>query len=572
MPRRKLTPLQRLFRLLRKDAQEIKNIYVYSFFSGLVTLSLPLGLEAIVNLVQGGWITISWIVLIFFVLAGVIITGIIYIAQMRIIENLQQKVYARTAMEFAYRFPKIQADVFYRHYPPDLANRFFDAMTIQKALPKLLIDVSFALFSIFFGLVLLSLYHPFFMVYFLIVLLLFWVLRQMYYQGIKTSLKTSSYKYRTAAWLEEIAHAYMALKLAGETDLPLEKTDKLIGLYTNAREQRFKVLVWQSIIIILFKILIVAGLLIIGGLLVMEQQMNIGQFVASEVVVLLIMGNAEKLLFSLESIYAILTALEKIGFVTDLPLEPENRRTLRLNGKQLKQGLSVEVKDIHFTYPGMSMPALQGVSFSVEPGEKVMITGSERSGKTTLLRIIAGLFYEFEGNILYNGQSVRSLEIKEIRSITGDFMVKDIPFEGTILENITMNREGITLEDVEWAVENVGLKEFIRSLPDGYYTRLFPQEQRLSESAILKIMIARSIVHKPKLLVLDNPLEHLPPESFRKIIDFLMAKERPWTLICASYNAYLARKADKIIILDKGTVIAQGTYKELESILDDYIH
>ena len=565
-----LTPIQRLWKLFKPDTEEIKNIYIYSAFSGLVGLSLPLGLQAITNLIQGGWISASWVVLVLFVIGGIVIMGIIYVAQLRIIENLQQKVFARTAMEFAYRFPRVYTEVFLKYYPPDLANRFFDVISIQKSLSKILIDISFVFFSIFFSLILLSLYHPFFLLYFLFLIILYALLKMTYVKGMETSLKTSKYKYKTAAWLEEVAHAFMTFKLAGNSNFPLEKTDKCVGNYIDAREKHFKVIVSQSIMLIVFKVLVVAGFLVIGGILVMEQEMNIGQFVASEVIVLLIMGSIEKLIFSLNAIYSMLTALEKIGFVTDLPLEeePQNALTIPNNSK----GLSVEIENINFKYPDVIYPALKNITLKIKSGERVLITGSEGAGKTTLLRIIAGLYHDFDGNIIYNGQPLRSLSINYIRSITGDFMNKDIPFEGTILENITLGRKNITIEDVEWATENVGLHEFIRKLPEGYNTVLIPQEQRLSESFILKLMLARSIVHKPKLLVLDNALEHLPNYSYKKIIDFLTDEKRPWTLVAASYKNYFAEKTDTIIIMDKGEIIAQGNYNDIKQLLKKYTH
>ena len=119
------SPVQRFWLLLKPDQKEIKNVYVYAFFYGLVNLSLPLGIQSIINIIQGGQISTSWIVLVAFVILGVAITGVLQVNQLKITENLQQKIFTRAAFEFAYRIPKVKMEALYRHYAPELMNRFF---------------------------------------------------------------------------------------------------------------------------------------------------------------------------------------------------------------------------------------------------------------------------------------------------------------------------------------------------------------------------------------------------------------------------------------------------------------
>jgi ABC-type bacteriocin/lantibiotic exporter with double-glycine peptidase domain len=175
-----------------------------------------------------------------------------------------------------------------------------------------------------FGLVLLSLYHPFFIVFSLILLILLGIIFKFTAEpGLRTSLIESKHKYRVAHWLEEVARTGVTFRLAGRTDLPLQRLDYHVNNYTEARESHFKVLVQPYALLVVFKVVVATGLLAIGGILVMEQQMNIGQFIAAEIIILLVMGAVEKLIISLEHIYDVLTALEKIGQVTDMALEQE---------------------------------------------------------------------------------------------------------------------------------------------------------------------------------------------------------------------------------------------------------
>ena len=130
-------PLQRFFNLLRLDKRDISQILFYAIFAGLVSLSLPLGIQAIINLIQSGRVSVSWIVLVVIVVIGVVLVGILSLMQLRITENIQQKIFIRSSFEFAYRLPKMKFDEQYNQYPPELANRFFDTMSIQKGTSKL---------------------------------------------------------------------------------------------------------------------------------------------------------------------------------------------------------------------------------------------------------------------------------------------------------------------------------------------------------------------------------------------------------------------------------------------------
>ena len=338
MENKKLTPLNRFWRLLQPDSKEIKNVYIYAIFAGLISLSLPLGIQAIINLIQGGQISTSWIILVIFVILGVGLTGILQVFQLRITEDLQQKIFTRAAFEFAYRIPRIKLEALYKKYAPELANRFFDILTVQKGLSKILIDFSSATLQILFGLILLSLYHPFFILFSLVlVILILAIIRFTAQRGLSTSLSESKHKYKIAHWLEELARTNITFKLAGESNIPLKRTNHRVKGYLTSREAHFKVLVQQYSLMIIFKVLIATGLLAIGGVLVFEQQMNIGQFVVAEIIILIVLSSVEKLIMSMETIYDVLTGLEKIGELTDMDLE--KRTGIKIEHEECPKGL-----------------------------------------------------------------------------------------------------------------------------------------------------------------------------------------------------------------------------------------
>lgn len=546
-----LSPIQRFWKLLKPDKLEIRNIYAYAFFSGIVSLSLPLGIQAIVNLIQGGQVSTSWIVLVVFVVMGVAFTGVLQILQLRIMENLQQKIFTRAAFEFSFRMPRIKLESLYPMYGPELMNRFFDIVSIQKGLSKLLIDFTGASLQVFFGLLLLCFYHPFFIIFSMILLLIILLIFKLTgKRGLETSLSESGFKYRIANWLEELARSATTFKLAGNSELPMFKTNELVTKYLHSRESHFKILMQQYSLMVVFKVLVATGLLGIGGYLVIEQAMNIGQFIAAEIIVLLIMNSVEKLILNFANIYDILTSLAKVGQVTDLELEPEGG--IDLQDKVGAEPIELIVENVSFKYPNNETPILSNISFKLNKNESAILSGTGNSGKSTLLFVLSGLYRANSGSVCYNDLPQNSIEICSLRKTVGDSLGQESLFEGTILENITCGVEGIEESNVTKTLNDVCLDDYIKKLPKGIYTDVGTQGSALPKSIIQKIIIARAIVNYPKLVLLDNPFEGIHEMDRKRIIDFLTDKSNKWTLLIASNDDYLKSKVDKILELENG--------------------
>lgn len=319
------TPTQRLFRLLNNDRRDIGYIYLYALVTGLISLSLPLGIQAVFNLVSGGLVFSSVYLLIGLVILGVLITGLLLVGQMTLVEVLQQRVFARAAFEFTYRLPRIRPDVLAAHDAPELMNRFFDVLTIQKGLPKLLIDLTAAAVQILFGLILLSAYHPVFLAFGLITALtiigICWIYGP---SGLKTSLAESKYKYKVVAWLEDVARDLPLHRHQMDSLETIDRMDDIAASYISYRNAHFRVLRRFFYSGIAFKTIITGGLLILGTTLVVGRQMSLGQFVAAELIIVLITGSVDKLMSGIDTVFDMLTAVEKIGFITDMPLEEMN--------------------------------------------------------------------------------------------------------------------------------------------------------------------------------------------------------------------------------------------------------
>lgn len=541
---------QRLLSLLKADRKDILQVIYYAIFAGLVNLSLPLGIQAIINLLQGAQITTSWIVLIVLVTLGVAFVGLLQLTQLRIIENLQQKIFTRSSFDFSYRFPKIRMEYLRAYYPPELANRFFDTVMVQKGVSKMLLEIPAALMQILFGLLLLSFYHPFFILYgVLLVGLVYLVFRFTLSRGIATSLEESAQKYKVAHWLQEVARSVLSFKMSGRTSLAMKKNDGLVMGYLSARENHFKILVMQYSYMIAFKVLVTLGLLLIGGILVLNQEMNIGQFVAAEIIIILVISSVEKLVIGLETFYDLITSLEKIGEVSDQPLESALGQR-----PDFPDGMKLKLNNVHFKVEDRERPILKNLDMEISPEDRILLRGPSGSGKSTLLKVIAGIFQATKGEILVNGIPLKAISLKHYRSRIGQCLPEESPFEGSLIENLTFNDPEISREAVLEVIKVVGLEDFMREEALGLDAMLYPEGQKVPFSVGRKVVLARSILRSPGLMVLEDPLDQLSEEEGIRLMDYLAAPERPWGLIVVSRNDAWKERCNRIIHLDQGTI------------------
>ncbi len=557
-----LTPLKRLFGMLRTERKDIINIYIYAIVVGIISLSLPLGIQAIIGLVSGGLAFSSVYVLIAIVIFGVVISGIMQIYQLTLVEILQRRVFTKAAFEFTYRIPRVKSESLLGSYAPELMNRFFDVINVQKALPKVLIDITAAVIQIIFGIILLSLYHPYFIAFGLITI--FIVVTVVYYnapKGMETSLSESKYKYKVAQWLEDIARTLYAFKSAGSTNMPMQRMDYLVNNYLKYRKKHYKVLLNLYGNAVFFKAFITGLLLILGTSLVIDRQISLGQFVASEIIIVLVVTSVEKLISGTETIFDLLTAIEKMGHVTDLPLE--RQRGIQVNFHEQNHGIAINLKDLSYKYPDGKKYVLKNLNLDIQPNESICITGTNGSGKETLLKILSAIFTEFEGGVSYNGLSIKEVQLNSIRDAIERNLATDLIFDGTLLDNIVLGRMGITLTDVQWALENLKMNENINELKEGLNTQMIAGGKRFSDSFIAKISVARCVVEKPKLLLVTDIYRGLHKPERMSAVGFLTDKSNPWTLITISSDPMVMAACDRVIVMDEGEIVLDGHYKDL---------
>ena len=555
-----VSPVDRFWQLLAREKRDIWLVWLYAVLVGLFGLALPLGVQATVQLVQGGLLIQPLFLLIVFVVIGSLASGALQIFQMSVVEVIQQRVFARLAVEFAFRVPRMRMEHALDENLPEQMNRFFEALTIQKSLSKLLTDAVAAIVTIVFGVLLLGIYNPFLSIsaitLIIILLVLLWRTGG---KGLETSIVESKYKYRVVHWFEEVARSLTAFKFAGRSNLAIDRTDELLTGYLKYRKKHFGVIVQQSWFFVAFKTIITGALLILGAVLLQEEQITIGMFVASELVIVTVLAAIEKIIASLSTVYDVLTAVDKVGHVTDLPLDPQGGLAPRGSAGQ---GMALELRGVGYTYPGATQPVLADIDLAVAPGERIGITGFVGAGSSSLLLVATGLLDDYRGTITYDGITLRDLDRSALRGVVGQYLSQSDLFDGTIEDNVTVGRPGIGTDRVLRALERVDLARWVQDQPLGLRTAIRNGGRGLPTSVATRLLLAQAIAGEPRLLVLDDFFSTLDPGLRGRVQALLADRTLVGTVLLVTHDPALLSACDRVLVMREGRIAATGTWAE----------
>jgi ATP-binding cassette, subfamily B, bacterial len=549
-----MKPLERLWNLVALERKDIKAIYFYAILSGLLQLSVPLGIQSIVGFVMGATMVSSIVVLIILVVLGVLFVGIFQMNQMKIIERIQQTIFTRTAFEFTEVIPRLDLKKTDRYYLPEKVNRFFDTIIVQKSISKLLLDIPTASIQIIFGITLLSFYHSIFIIFGIILLTILWiVLKLSSTQGLITSVQESNYKYQVAEWLEEMARVLYSFKFSQGSHLNLNKTDLNVSNYLDARSKHFKILLFQYKTLIALKVLITTAMLVIGSILLIDQKLNVGEFIAAEIIIIMVISSVEKLIGNIDSVYDIITSLEKIGLITDSELEHDG--TLILN--QNNDGIEINISNLNFEYDE-NKKALHDITCYLPANSITCISGKDGSGKSTLLKLLSSNYSQFTGSITFNHIPIGNYKLESLRNAIGIHTQSQEIFKGTVWENISMGKKNSSVQEIMALAEKIGFENFIQNLPQGFETLIDPMGKRLTSTMTKQILLLRTLTGSSSLLLLDEPWQGFDDYHTQKIKNALLTHFKHKTIIIANNDELFAKQCDQRIILDKGKIVLKN--------------
>ncbi|MCJ8152158.1 ATP-binding cassette domain-containing protein [Chryseobacterium sp. SSA4.19] len=539
-----------LFKYITKEKKDVTNIYFYAILNGLVQLSVPLGIQSIVSFVMGATMATSIYILIAFVVLGTWLVGYFRLKVMQIIEKIQQKIFVEFSLAFAEKLPKVNLSSTRKYYLPELVNRFFDTQNLQKGISKILLEIPTALIQILFGILLLSFYHPWFLVFgALVVICVVIIFRFTMESGIKSSIEESDKKYEVASWIEDIAASIKTFKLNSKTEAHLSGTDERVVKYLDDRTSHFRVLVFQYKTIVAFKVIITLVMLVIGTYLLVNQQLNIGAFIATEIVVLSIMAAVEKLIISLESYYDVIASLAKLHKVTDLPEEKMGT----INFDRHHEGFEVEFKDVSFAFNN-HYNILEDVNFKIPENTLTIISGQLGSGKSLLLNMITGFYEPASGSILFDKIPLKNIDKISLRNQIGMYLEDMTIIKGTVYENIVLGQDETSAEQILEIADKIGIEDFSSQFSNGFFTNISETDTEISFSAKKKILLLRALAVERRLLILEDPLDGMNDEFKAKMMEYLLKLKARTTIIIVSQDQKLILEADQHLQVEDGNV------------------
>jgi putative ABC transport system ATP-binding protein len=552
------TPFRRLLTLIRSERHDIAVVLVFAVAVGVLALATPLAVEALVTTVAfGGLIqplVVLALMLLLFLALGAFLRGV----QTYVIEVLQRRVFVRLVADLAYRLPRARREALDSHHGPELMNRFFDVLTVQKTGALLLLDGLAIVLQTLIGMVVLAFYHPALLAF--DILLLTAILIVVFGLGrgaVRTSIAESRAKYAVAGWLEDIARHDTVFHTNMGADYALQRADALATSYVRHRREHFRIVMRQIAAALALQVVASAGLLGLGGWLVMEGQLTLGQLVAAELIVTVIVGSFAKLGKHLEAFYDLLTGLEKLGHLTDLPVEQDTGAAHPGSGP-------VAIRLHHVAYGFGGHAVLADVDLAVAPGERLALLGPAGSGKSVLLDILHGMRHPHAGHVEFDGLDLRELRLESVRERICLLRGVEI-FAGSIADNVHLDRPGVGPLEVRGAMEAVGLLDELLDLPAGLQTELQTGGRPLSESQARRLILARAIAARPRLLLLDRALDGLSAEDRRACIPALLGKQAAWTAVVVSDDpeviAHCTRRHDLVATLTSAVSLPSARHE-----------
>jgi putative ABC transport system ATP-binding protein len=544
-----LPPMRRFIALMRPEMQDVWTIILFSLITGLLYLALPLAINALVSNVafgtQSGPFLQALLVLAAVLLICLTLAAILRGLQYYTVEVIQRRVFVRMTADLSHRLPRVDLRSIDGVNTPELVNRFLDVVTMQKNTALLLLTGINLLLSTLIGMTVLGFYHPFLLAFSLILLaVLSFIMFVLGRGAIGTSIAESLCKYGVLGWLEELARYPRLFKGPGGYEMAAHHADDLARSYLDARRRHFRILMRQITGLLILEVIASAALLSVGGLLVLNQQLTLGQLVAAEIIVTAIVASISKLGKQFEAWYDTLAAVDKLGHLIDLEIE-------RSDGDcplRLQTGAKVEINELSFAYQ-TGKPIFHEISFALEPGDHVAIHGTQGSGSSTMLDLLHGLRTPTGGHILIDGLDLRSWNLECLRSQVTLIRPGDL-FNGTLADNVRLGHPEVSLYEINAALRRVGLLQDVLDLPQGIQTELLTGGLPLSSRQRIRLLIARALVCKPRLLLLDEILDGLDTSTLKELAGILFDTSHPWTVILSTREEHVLNQCHRCIRLD----------------------
>jgi ABC-type bacteriocin/lantibiotic exporter with double-glycine peptidase domain len=536
-------PWKRLTDALRFEGSDLWTVIAFATAVGTLSIVTPAAIEALVNTVAFGVQLWPVIVLALVMLAFLLLSASLRAMQVYVVECLQRRFFVRTADAFADHFARAEMAAFDGRNPTDVVNRFFEISSVQKSFATLLVDGIGVIMITLVGLAVLAFYHPYLLTFAAVMAtLVVFLMFVLGIGGVRTSIAESYAKFDVAAWLEELAKCPHTFRFGRGGELAHQRADELSDAYVTARRRHFRVVWRQTLFALLLEAVAMTVLLGLGGWLVINRQLTLGQLVAGELIVAIVLAALSKGGKYIETFYDLQASLDKLGVLDQLPLEREGGESLPHTDRPMQVVVELVPGGRTAGNPSPSSPR----RLELQPGERVAVVGRSGGGKTLLLETLALLRVPTTGLLEFDGLDARSLDRQQTR-LQLAYVGHAETFADTVAENIRVGRAEMSSTDIRRALEMVGLADVVARLPEGVGTPLASDGLPLSANDRSQLSIARAIASRPRLLLIDGMLDRLELTSSPAIVDSLFDRGAPWTLVIVTARDDIKQRCDRIV-------------------------
>lgn len=532
-------PLRRLLGLVRAERSDVGVIVLYAATAGAFALASPIAIQILINWLAFGALVQPIVGLGVVLLVCLTLGAAAAVMQRVVLETLERRIFVRIVADLSARLPRTRLSALDGVDGEELANRFFDVLTLQKAAGTLLLDGLTAALQVGVAVILLGLYHPSLLLFdLLLVAGTAVVLLPHLRPAVASALVESKKKYQVAGWIEELIRRPLAFRLAGGTALAEARADELTRKWLDARAAHFTVYLRQVVGVHALQVVANAGLLVACGALVLQGELTLGQLVAAEFVVATGLLGLVKFTDKLDTVYDLLAGIDKLGTLLDVPPEAQTGSTAR----PTHPGARVVARQI-------SARELRPVSFELESGSRTAVLASAGGGKSTLAELVVGVRAADRGEIVLDGE-VADRWAPETRYGDALLLRADTLIQSSVRHNLSLGRP--VSDDVLWsALATVGLADRVRQLHDALDQPLGSNGSPFSTVEVRALLVCRALVLRPRLLVVDSCLDGLGREGRARLLPALCDRAAPWTLLLLTAEPEVARLADHTLTLER---------------------
>ncbi len=522
-------------KILYSDRNFLYSVIIYSVIISILGVAVPISVQLLINSVSFTAMIQPVIVLGMLLLFLLIFSGTLNALQIYTVEIFQRRIIASMSAKLCTRLLNADIKKMEEANMPELINRFFDVVTLQKTVPKFLVKTISFLFQAAIGLILVSLYHPFFLLFSAIFIFSLYLIYVKYFKkACITAFLESRRKYDIVASFEDLANNTPMFKSQNGQDYAKFKIDELTRRYITDRKSHFKNLFSQTILLLILYAISSTALLILGGYLVLKGELTIGQLVAAELILSAILYSTSHLSRDFENMYDLIAACEKLSVFFNIPIQKE----------RLDKPIIKEFKNIHFDNISSKEDPDTVINLKILSGKNYLI--HEKSQQTQ--KFLVNTMFDFErpavGEVKIDNQDLYSYNMANFRNQVKIINNKPL-MEGTLLENLTFGRQDIQKGQINQILQDLGLDKKINQFPENLNLRIIPTGWPLNEEEVVLIKIAHALIFDAQIIIVNEILDIMNFDLRQKILEYI-TKNSSATVIYFSNH-----KDDNIKIFDQ---------------------